>query len=34
MNSLINTGIKNWENLQEKDLREITNKIKILTSQV
>ena len=34
MNSLINTGIKNWANFQEKDLRKITNKLKIHTSQV
>ncbi len=34
MNGLINTGIKNWANFQEKDLSKITNKIKIHTSQV
>jgi hypothetical protein len=34
MNSLINTSIKTWANFQEKDLRKITNKLKIHTSQV
>ena len=33
MNNLINTGIRNWANLQEKDSRVIINKIKNPISQ-